>query len=809
MPPAVLPLNKRVGTEACIANGELVADQLPVADRDDGFPKACFVPDVPLDPDWNHIASIWRCPIQKFYAQLLELLYDEMAGPALFAARQFFGPDATIRYHDGSATLPTMMTVLHPDYIVCIATGTQNYQQLALQAFYSIQGPQNFGAFSTNPQWYAAGQFLHTVLLADGATDARPILFAGHSYGAAAVLNLAARYRFANLVRRIRYITYGSPKPGDSRMIDLLRLCQGVDFTNAGDFVTVLPPSPILLNPVYAALLLPQLLFWTEWEFPPNLMLAHADGSTQINEPPTLDSITLMSYTLRALANLQLADIFTHHITVYIERIALRCPGGEMPASGAIGLGLERVGGGRLGLGGAQVAAAGQLGLRGIVWIYAGQLGLGGAQVAAGQLGLGAQVAAGQLGLVSPGDAAAGQLGLVSPGDAAAGQLGLGGAQVAAGQLGLGIVVQVASGEIGFAFEGIAGQLGLQAGDVVAGRLGLGGAQVAAGQLGLVSPGDAAAGQLGLVSPGDAAAGRLDLGAIDAAQGALVITFNGIGGRLGLGSSIQVAAGQLGLGGAQVAAGQLGLGWSGIQGYLGLGSAAQIAAGQLGLGAQVDMSAGGLGLKANKPEMAVGGLAFFRPLFNRIHDDFNVSNQTNQGRTPTIIDVPGTTWQNVLGTAGVVSNQLTGTTWSGGAVWTMIDNLQRANSITFNFQLPNTSSRNICIVIFRYLNTSNFWYSQAEYTIGNPFGTNNTLYLYEVLAGVGTQKATSSQTINPNTLYTFSVTDDGTAISCNIGGAAVGFSSTSQNTQGKVGIYMESGNLGVGGAPVVDDFIVN
>jgi hypothetical protein len=672
MPPAVLPRNKVVGTSLCIASGEEIANRLTPAEQDDGFPLNCYVPDVPRDPEWHRVASIWRCPDQKFYAQLLQLLYEDLPGPALFAARAWFGGAVTLNYHAGTTLLPTVLTVVGPEYYAVFATGTNNYQQLALQAFMSIRGPRNIGAYSTNPQWYIASQWVHDFLIADGATGALPMLFCGHSYGAAAVLNLAARYRFANDVRQIRYITYGCPKVGDRRFVDLLKACEGIDFTNTGDFVTVLPPGPIILNPVYVQLMQPALLFWTEWEFPPNLLLQFPDGSIQINNPPTLDSFTLLGYSVRALLDIQLDQILTHNLQVYIERIALRCPGGEFPAGGSVGLGAAAIAAGQLGLRRAESKALGQLGL-GAAAIAAGQvgiafnglrgsqLGLGAAAIAAGQLSLGAAaIAAGQVGIAFNGlrgsqlglgaaAIAAGQLGLVG-GELPAGQLGLVGIELPAGRLGLFVPIDIAAGQLG---------LGSSA-DIAAGALALGFSGIP-GQLGLVGAGELPAGQLGLGSSADIAAGALALG------------FSGIPGQLGLVGAGELPAGRLGLVGVELPAGQLGLfmsisagalelGFSGIPGQLGLFVPIDIAAGQLGLGtAQVAaIAAGQLGLGA-VALTTYGSIGFIQPApLDYVLDTFTDSSGTAlTSHTPEI----GGPWVALAGTMQIQSNAVQGITY--------------------------------------------------------------------------------------------------------------------------------------------------
>ena len=419
IPPATLPRVKFTGTTDCIESGALLASALPASQLDDGFPVGCYTPAVPTDPNWHRIASVWHCRNQRVYAQILQLMYDDNSGPAVWLANRWFGNVPVITFHPQTATLPAVMTIICDEYSAALVTGTNDFQQFALQAFYAFAGPTNFGAYSTNPQWDTAATWIHNFLLADGADPDRPIFFAGHSYGAVSALILAARYRFANADRQIRYNSYGCPKIGDARLAALVKTCPGVDLSNSGDFVTVLPPDQYLLWPVFVTLGVPFLINWTQWEFPPNLTLQLDDGHLIVNQPPTLDSFTLLGYSIRALANLQIDEILQHNLDIYVERIALRCNDDQYPASAALGLNNPiDAPSDRLGLLGFDVAD-GRLGLLGYDPAD-GRLGLGAQELAEGLLGLRAddlRIADGRLGLSGPipPDMADGRLGLFGP----------------------------------------------------------------------------------------------------------------------------------------------------------------------------------------------------------------------------------------------------------------------------------------------------------------------------------------------------------------------------------------------------------
>lgn len=337
MPPAVPPLAQVVGTIQCLRDGELIRNGLPVARQDDGFPLACYVPQVPLDPLWHRSASIWRCFVQRFYACLLVNVEANAAGAAVFTARRWFGADFNITFHPVNGLFPECLTITGPEFSVAVVGATSNFQQLALEAFASIALPTNVGRWGTNLVWFAAAQNLNNLLQADGMIAGTPIMLAGHSYGAAAVLNLAALYRSGSTSRDIRYLTFGHPKPGDDRLHNILASCQGISLCNKDDLVCTLPPNVNLLAPVLAVLGLPFLLNWTRWVSPPTPILQEPDGRLFTNVEPTISTPELLELANDAINNLTFFDIGTHPMKIYQERILKRCPGRACPPAGMLG----------------------------------------------------------------------------------------------------------------------------------------------------------------------------------------------------------------------------------------------------------------------------------------------------------------------------------------------------------------------------------------------------------------------------------------------------------------------------------------
>jgi len=377
MTPSVLPHAAQIaGTADCIAQGELLSHAAKPEDLDGGFPVSCYrSPDVPLDPIFHRASSVWRCQTQLFYSRIIDYMYADSIGAAFFELQQFFGLQPRITFHRGTSQFPGVFTIVDSTYCVVIIHGTNNYQQLALQAFQTITGPTNVGIYGTVPLWYNASSYVHNLLLDDGMTAGMPIMIVGHSYGGAVTLNLAARYRYADDTRLIRYLTFGAPKPGDQRLIDLVKLCAGVDLANTEDFVTVLPPDIHLLQPVIAILGLVGLAVWESWKSPPNSTLQYPDGHLEVNVPTLLDTQTLLGFVQRVLLHQTLFGMPAHTIPEYMDRISTRCRNDTMPAAGNLGE-ADRI------------LSARKTGFRGFD-LMLGRIGLSGLPIARGRVRLG------------------------------------------------------------------------------------------------------------------------------------------------------------------------------------------------------------------------------------------------------------------------------------------------------------------------------------------------------------------------------------------------------------------------------------
>lgn len=333
--PALNPEIRSVGTTTCIQYGEEPGQAVPASSLVNGFVGDCFVP-LPVPPDpWPAMSDYRSCSIQVAYARIIDWLYDSRHADIANVLSHLLGTSYTLNHFPGTPTLPDAYTAVSATASFIWVDGTATFQQAALQAAVGLAPPQNQGILSTLPIWYAQATYLNSLLGIAAANPTGPIFLCGHSMGGAAALLLAARYRAARPERVIRYLTYGCPKPGDERVVDILATCQGICLVNENDIVPTVPPNLELVSALVLLLGAPELFSWPTWQSAPNQVLMDSGGSQVFDANPTLDFDTALAFAIDVLGSLPYPSVSQHVIEEYYKRSLLRCLTAEWPLTTA------------------------------------------------------------------------------------------------------------------------------------------------------------------------------------------------------------------------------------------------------------------------------------------------------------------------------------------------------------------------------------------------------------------------------------------------------------------------------------------
>ena len=325
-PPAWQAIASAVGTRECIESGALIADAIDYANTFDGIIEACVFKEDPEDVLWRKLSDFNNCNVQRMYSFVLIAMTNDDAAAVDDVLRAFLGPGPVISFRKSNGVFNGVTTVTSLTWQLVIVDGTRNAQQFALQAFSVPLGPLDFGGLSTNPFWFAASTICMQKMVDDGQLPAMRIMCVGHSYGGVVALLSAARNRQADAARKIAFLTFGCPKIGDRRLVDLVQSCNGVNISNEGDLITVLPPDRYLLAPLIPLFPLVPIYLWANWERPKPQVLLKPDGTILLNVPTPMDTATILALVTLMLTDRSPDPFAPHYVLTYNGRLFARCP---------------------------------------------------------------------------------------------------------------------------------------------------------------------------------------------------------------------------------------------------------------------------------------------------------------------------------------------------------------------------------------------------------------------------------------------------------------------------------------------------
>lgn len=274
--------------------------------------------------------NVRDCHRQK---DLAGIMWDMYAVETVQAVNNFntkFPGFGVVAVPNSNAITPGSLIGVSTSQTVVVIPGTTNAWQWALQGAWGLAGMQAFANYSTLQVWYDAAYRIIERIEDAGANPALPIVLCGHSYGAAVACIVAAVYRLASPNRVIGVLTFGSPKPGDSRLCALVNSCVSVHLVNRDDPVCYLPPSGVELD-LFRHVVPANIQFrWLAYSRPLGLIEQDRFGVRRDDPPPR---------NIWAMLNNVVADLVVGNVPpeqnahwpgTYYERI--RCPGNPVPS---------------------------------------------------------------------------------------------------------------------------------------------------------------------------------------------------------------------------------------------------------------------------------------------------------------------------------------------------------------------------------------------------------------------------------------------------------------------------------------------
>lgn len=328
-PPGLYPPSVLLGSADCIQSGETPGSVSPGIV--DGFDARCWLEQALPPPPLRLRIDVTSPDHQLTLAGITQQLYVD---PALGGVQlqQFLGPGAVVSVVPNTASpIPGTIIGRQGSVTVVVVSGTANAQQWALQPLTSLAGVTSFGPFGTLPFWWTAALAVQARIQAIGADPDGVIVLVGHSMGGAIAHILAGRYASGPADPAVQVLTFGSPQPGDDRLINLTRRYTQANFVNNDDPITGIPPSGGLLDWMTGLIPAPVRLRFADWRVPSQRVGLNPQGVRTTN-PPTTEYFQLAYRAVAlALAGQPIPAVTAHNMSEYLYRL-----GGVFPPGGDV-----------------------------------------------------------------------------------------------------------------------------------------------------------------------------------------------------------------------------------------------------------------------------------------------------------------------------------------------------------------------------------------------------------------------------------------------------------------------------------------
>jgi len=321
----VLPIAKLVGSRDCIEHGERGE---PMENDDCCGAKGRYLP-LPCfegQSDFDLLTNIWACGVGYHLGRILEAVYTNLPG-AVTMAQQYFGNDITTRsFPRVNAAIPPILFVRKGNNFFVFHAGTESLSELVSQAILGLFPPINQGYYSVTDFYEFSANSVLSRLAAFGLADATRVTFCGHSYGGASCFVAAAKLYLANPTQRIEIVTWGMPKSGDTRLVDLTEKIKQIHYTAFDDPVPFLPPEAPLVADVLPVLndafrtILP-LYARAKKRF----FISPQGEIRALTAPPVDQDIAII--VIKLIQGVATTELFPGHwMTTYNRRILAACP---------------------------------------------------------------------------------------------------------------------------------------------------------------------------------------------------------------------------------------------------------------------------------------------------------------------------------------------------------------------------------------------------------------------------------------------------------------------------------------------------
>src|SRR5579872_1868652 len=232
------------------------------------------------------------------------------------------GPFSTQLYPK-SPPMPSWLYCDTGNQVIVAAAGITSPQDGLAVFASSLQPLAGVGTARIQGAALGAAQTMLGALQPRWVSGPRRWVLCGHSYGGATVLALACLLLERHLAQDVRVCTFGSPRPGDRSLADVLTAATVRRYMNAGDPVPRYPPHMSEAPTLTLAAGFPLALQWSRYTQPNGGVVLTSDGRTSAAQlPPSMLPLTDVQLLAWALSD-RCFYATAHSIASYQIRVSL------------------------------------------------------------------------------------------------------------------------------------------------------------------------------------------------------------------------------------------------------------------------------------------------------------------------------------------------------------------------------------------------------------------------------------------------------------------------------------------------------
>jgi hypothetical protein len=256
-------------------------------------------------------------------AGLLQKLWpDQDYAGVTQALETWLGP-GRIAFSATDIDNPPICAYATPRNNLLLIFGTHNNYLLSKEITAGLNGPTNYGAFSTLPIWFDFSTRALDTLESVNPDPTLTTYIVGHSLGAATAAVVNARLDQSGAIQERRLVLFNPPKPGDRRLADITEKTKYVALWNEGDITPAIPPTTTLYLPVIIVFPWLPRIWFTSWKPLARYLYLDPNGDLTYGGPAPQEPVETIGWLTAIFVSGAEGPIEPHYLPAIIRRLDL------------------------------------------------------------------------------------------------------------------------------------------------------------------------------------------------------------------------------------------------------------------------------------------------------------------------------------------------------------------------------------------------------------------------------------------------------------------------------------------------------